>query len=81
MSLDSYNCVGVTDDGGYIVVPEEDVMGLKVDEMNIDKRDENNTDSELLTKTDDRTEQVPPIFVVVVGVLFENIIFVATLKI
>lgn len=38
-------------------------MGLKADEMNIDKRDENSTDPELISKTDDRNEQVPLYFI------------------
>ncbi|KAJ8734864.1 hypothetical protein PYW08_014114 [Mythimna loreyi] len=51
------NLSGISDDGGYIVVPEEDVMGMKDEEEFINKRNDNNTDSEFSPKTEERNEQ------------------------
>lgn len=49
---------GISEDGGYIVVPEEDVIGVKYDEEIINKRNDNNTDSEFSPKSEERNKQV-----------------------
>ncbi|KAJ8733949.1 hypothetical protein PYW07_014500 [Mythimna separata] len=51
------NLSGISEDGGYIVIPEEDVMGVKDEEDFINKRSDNNTDAEFSPKTEERNEQ------------------------
>ncbi|XP_022826060.1 uncharacterized protein LOC111356065 [Spodoptera litura] len=48
---------GDSDDEGYIVLPEEDVVGLKDDDGNIKRHNDNNSDSEYISRSEEQRER------------------------
>lgn len=49
---------GDSDDEGYIVLPEEDVIGLKDEDGNINGRNDTNSDSEYISRSEEQRERV-----------------------
>ncbi|XP_035430412.2 uncharacterized protein LOC118262875 isoform X1 [Spodoptera frugiperda] len=48
---------GDSDDEGYIVLPEEDVIGLKDEDGNINGRNDTNSDSEYISRSEEQRER------------------------